>query len=121
MFLLFDCSLRNTIGIGSDVHLQLINTQLIESVLILPIREAETVVECFLWKEWKSRCLSYLLDKRTIKILSGANLIFSAPKDQWIKVFEQLKVPSDTSQDNLLEIMVYVVNLVFFCAYFLVN
>nr|CAD1830888.1 unnamed protein product [Ananas comosus var. bracteatus] len=68
-------------------------------------KEAETVVECFLWKEWKSRCLSYLLDKRTIKILSGANLIFSAPKDQWIKVFEQLKVPSDTSQDNLLEIM----------------
>jgi len=62
--------------------------------------------EIHTWNEWRSRCLSYLLDKRTIRLLSGANLIFSAPKIQWVRVFEPLKVPTDANNDNLLEIMV---------------
>jgi hypothetical protein len=55
------------------------------------------------WKEWRSRCLSYILNRRTIKILSGADLIFSAPKEQWMEVFERLIV---SSEDNFLEVMV---------------
>lgn len=55
------------------------------------------------WKEWRSRCLSYMLNKRTIKILSGANLIFAAPKEQWMKVFEHLII---SSEENFLEVMV---------------
>lgn len=52
------------------------------------------------------RCLLYLTDKRTIKILSGAKLIFRAPKVQWIKVFDQLKFSSDVEDGHLLEILV---------------
>lgn len=55
------------------------------------------------WKEWRTRCLSYMLNKRTIKIQSGANLIFAAPKEQWMKVFEHLIV---SSEENFLEVMV---------------
>ncbi|XP_073102606.1 uncharacterized protein [Elaeis guineensis] len=65
----------------------------------------EMLSEFSLWDQWRSRCLSYLLDKRTIRMLSGANLIFSASKVQWIRVFEPLKVSLDVKNDNLLEIM----------------
>ncbi|XP_026662298.1 uncharacterized protein LOC103711847 isoform X2 [Phoenix dactylifera] len=68
-------------------------------------RSAEMLSEFSLWDQWRSRCLSYLLDKRTITMLSGANLIFSASKVQWIRVFEPLKVSLDVNYDNLLEIM----------------
>lgn len=66
--------------------------------------------EFSLWDQWRSRCLSYLLDKRTIRMLSGANLIFTASKVQWIRVFEPLKVSLDVNNDNLLEIMVICTN-----------
>lgn len=60
---------------------------------------------CF-WNNWRSKSISYLLDKRTIRLLSGANLIFSAPKLQWIRVFEQLMFPNAANNDNLLDIVV---------------
>jgi hypothetical protein len=47
--------------------------------------------EFLMWKQWRAKCLSYLLDERTIRVLSGARLIFKAPKEQWMKVFEPLK------------------------------
>ncbi|XP_026423183.1 uncharacterized protein LOC113319120 [Papaver somniferum] len=62
----------------------------------------EQLAEFELWNKWRSRGLSYLLDERTIKLVSGAKLIFSSPEVQWIQVFERL----DTSNgDELLEII----------------
>ncbi|KAJ8494199.1 hypothetical protein OPV22_015920 [Ensete ventricosum] len=61
--------------------------------------------ELFLWSQWRTRSLSYLADNRTIRMLSGANLIFSTPKAHWFQVLYQLKVSSDANNDHLLEIM----------------
>ncbi|XP_028549010.1 uncharacterized protein LOC110104029 isoform X2 [Dendrobium catenatum] len=63
----------------------------------------QILMELEQFSQWRSRCLSYLLDKRTIKLHSGAELIFQAPKEQWIQIFEGLK--SSTCPDNFLEIM----------------
>ena len=57
--------------------------------------------------------MSYLLDERTIRIVSGSNFIFSAPKEQWMKVFEPLKVSVDSSQSGLVEVMVSILRLAF--------
>jgi hypothetical protein len=64
-----------------------------------------------MWKKWRGKCLSYLLDERTIRIVSGSNFIFSAPKEQWMKVFEPLKANMDSSQSGLVEVMVYILHL----------
>ncbi|CDP03786.1 unnamed protein product [Coffea canephora] len=45
----------------------------------------ERPVEPAVWSQWKLRSLSYLLNKRTIRLVSGAALLFSAPKQQWIQ------------------------------------
>ncbi|CAL9114501.1 unnamed protein product [Musa acuminata var. zebrina] len=65
----------------------------------------KSMSELFLWSQWRSRCLSYLVDNRTIRLLSGANLIFSTPKVHWLQVLDPLKVLSDSINDHLLEIM----------------
>ena len=62
--------------------------------------------EFLIWKQWRAKCLSYLLDERTIRILSGASLIFKAPKEQWMKVFEPLNFFEESCQNGLVEIMV---------------
>ncbi|KAM3248688.1 hypothetical protein P3L10_010457 [Capsicum annuum] len=56
------------------------------------------------WNSWKSRSLSYLLDKRTIRLVSGASLLFSAPKSQWIQVFQRMDISSQL-EDSLCEIV----------------
>ncbi|XP_060180697.1 uncharacterized protein LOC132610421 [Lycium barbarum] len=56
------------------------------------------------WNSWKSRSLSYLLDKRTIRLVSGASLLFSAPKSQWIQVFQRIDISSQL-EDSLREIV----------------
>ncbi|KAK8960277.1 hypothetical protein KSP40_PGU017238 [Platanthera guangdongensis] len=71
---------------------------------LLPKNDA-IVDELCQFSHWRSRCLSYLLDKRTIKLLSGAQLILEAPKEQWIRVFDGLKSSSDPCYENLLEIV----------------
>uniref|UniRef100_A0ACD5ZD64 Uncharacterized protein n=1 Tax=Avena sativa TaxID=4498 RepID=A0ACD5ZD64_AVESA len=68
-------------------------------------KKSQIVDKFLLWKQWRQRCLSYLLDERTIRIVSGANFIFSAPKEQWMKMFEPLKVSIDSSQSGLVEVM----------------
>ncbi|XP_026435933.1 uncharacterized protein LOC113333723 isoform X2 [Papaver somniferum] len=62
----------------------------------------EQLAEFELWNKWRSRGLSYLLDERTIKLVSGAKLIFSSPEVQWIQVFERLNT---SNGDELLEII----------------
>ncbi|KAJ1281591.1 hypothetical protein BS78_04G317400 [Paspalum vaginatum] len=69
------------------------------------ILKTQMINEFFMWKQWRANCLSYLLDERTIRILSGATLIFKAPKEQWMKVFEPLKSVAESSQSGLVEIM----------------
>lgn len=50
--------------------------------------------------------VSYFLDKRTIRLVSGASMIFSAPKMQWLQVFERLNTSADCKNDGLSEIVV---------------
>jgi hypothetical protein len=71
-----------------------------------------------MWKQWRAKCLSYLLDQRTIRVLSGASLIFKAPKEQWMKVFEPLKSIEETCHSGLVETMVTAHLLAFNCIHF---
>nr|GMD13958.1 uncharacterized protein LOC109173736 [Ipomoea batatas] len=64
----------------------------------------EVPIDPFTWNLLKSRNLSYLLDKRTIRLVSGANLILSAPEDQWVRVFGRLNISTE-AEHNLCEIV----------------
>ncbi|GKV01768.1 hypothetical protein SLEP1_g14298 [Rubroshorea leprosula] len=66
----------------------------------------ETSVDIFTWNQWKSRALSYFIDKKTIRSVSGASLIFSGSKNQWVQVFEQLNISDGNRTDNLLEMVI---------------
>ncbi|XBH65621.1 hypothetical protein VPH35_119190 [Triticum aestivum] len=68
-------------------------------------RKSQTIENFLRWKQWRGRCLSYLLDERTVRIVSGSSFIFSAPKEQWMKVFEPLTVSVDSCQSGLVEVM----------------
>ncbi|KAL6912358.1 hypothetical protein ACP4OV_001163 [Aristida adscensionis] len=67
-------------------------------------RTSQMIDEFLLWKQWRAKCLSYLLHERTIRIVSGASLIFRAPKEQWMRVFEPLKCSAESSQSGIVEI-----------------
>nr|XP_034577819.1 uncharacterized protein LOC117841531 isoform X2 [Setaria viridis] len=69
------------------------------------LKTPQMIDEFLMWKQWRAKCLSYLLDERTIRILSGASLIFKAPKEQWMKVFEPLKSIEESCQNGLAETM----------------
>ncbi|AQK55493.1 uncharacterized protein [Zea mays] len=68
-------------------------------------KTSQMIDEFLMWKQWRAKCLSYLLDQRTIRVLSGASLIFKAPKEQWMKVFEPLKSIEETCHSGLVETM----------------
>ncbi|XP_062221582.1 uncharacterized protein LOC133920943 isoform X2 [Phragmites australis] len=68
-------------------------------------KTSQMIDEFVLWKQWRAKCLSYLLDERTVRIVSGARLIFRAPKEQWMRVFEPLKGSTESCQSDLVEIM----------------
>ncbi|XP_050207162.1 uncharacterized protein LOC126656605 isoform X2 [Mercurialis annua] len=56
------------------------------------------------WNNWKSVNLSYFIHKRTVKLVSGASLIFSGPKLSWVQVFEQLNASEKCKEvDDLCE------------------
>ncbi|KAG0453167.1 hypothetical protein HPP92_025831 [Vanilla planifolia] len=57
------------------------------------------------FRHWRTKCISYLLDNRTLKLLSGSDLILSAPNEQWVRVFEELKLSTNLGCDNMLEIV----------------
>ncbi|KAL7172646.1 hypothetical protein ACSBR2_032179 [Camellia fascicularis] len=68
----------------------------------------EQLIEYETWNCWKKRTLSYFLDKRTIRLVSGASMIFSAPKVQWVQVFERLNISAEASDDvsrDIIEIL----------------
>lgn len=60
------------------------------------------------WNRWKSKNISYFLDKRIIQLVSGASMIFSAPKIQWVQIFGRLNlnVSAGRSDDGLRETIV---------------
>ncbi|KAA3458698.1 FANCF domain-containing protein [Gossypium australe] len=64
-------------------------------------RSADALVDVVTWNRWKSRALSYFLDKRTIRMVSGASLIFSDANAQWQKVFGQLHISEKSSKNDL--------------------
>ncbi|KAI3984689.1 hypothetical protein MKX01_039306 [Papaver californicum] len=99
------------------LHSTYCNTQAPQSVLKVKVKgnssddpsefvfkrlSKEQLAEFELWNKWRSRSLSYLLDKRTIKLVSGAKLIFSAPKFQWSQLFARLNTANG---DYLLDII----------------
>nr|KJB10021.1 hypothetical protein B456_001G180500 [Gossypium raimondii] len=65
------------------------------------LRSADALVDVVTWNRWKSRALSYFLDKRTIRMVSGASLIFSDANAQWKKVFGQLHISDKSSKYDL--------------------
>ncbi|XP_039046202.1 uncharacterized protein LOC120186289 [Hibiscus syriacus] len=84
-----DCSLY-----GEPMNHEIVPT-------LLPI--ADELVDFVTWKQWKSRALSYFLDKRTIRLVSGASLIFSGANEQWRKIFGQLNISEKSSENDLYE------------------
>ncbi|KAL5561998.1 hypothetical protein UlMin_031745 [Ulmus minor] len=59
---------------------------------------------CFLtWNHWKVKNLCYFLDKRSVRMVSGASMIFFAPKMQWVQVFKQLNISAKSSDNNLCD------------------
>lgn len=69
------------------------------------------MVDFITWSRWRSKNLSYLLDKRTVRLVSGASLIFSAPKVQWAQLFERLNISGETRGDDYCETIVSWSNL----------
>jgi hypothetical protein len=86
--------------------------------MLLQHRTSQMIDEFLIWKQWRAKCLSYLLDERTIRVLSGASLIFKAPKGQWMKVFEPLKGLAKSCHSGLVETMVITHLLAFICIRF---
>ncbi|XP_071690184.1 uncharacterized protein [Rutidosis leptorrhynchoides] len=66
------------------------------------LQEPQNLIRTSVWSNWRTRALNYLLDKRTIRLVSGSNMIFSAPKAQWLQVFERLNMSTEANA-NLCE------------------
>lgn len=92
--------LSNTIRHGSESDNNLLNEQLNHGKAPTNV---EPLLEFITWNHWKSRHLSYFLDKRTVRLVSGASLIFSAPKVQWIQVFQGLNISAKSGDNDICE------------------
>ncbi|KAM3683367.1 hypothetical protein ACJW31_12G142000 [Castanea mollissima] len=90
----------NTIRHKSESDNKLLNEQLKHEKAPMNV---EPLLEFITWNHWKSRNLSYFLDKRTVRLVSGASLIFSAPKVQWIQVFQGLNISAKSSDNDFSE------------------
>ncbi|CAA6655335.1 unnamed protein product [Spirodela intermedia] len=71
----------------------------------ISLMDGENLPTFLLWNRWRKKNLAYLLNKRTLKLLSGSSLIFDAPKVQWAQILESLKSSSEAYDDCLLEIV----------------
>ncbi|XP_010494400.1 PREDICTED: uncharacterized protein LOC104771558 [Camelina sativa] len=60
-------------------------------------------IEILTWNIWQSRGVSYFLSKRTLRLVSGASLIFSAPKAQWAETLRRLRVSSENDDNVFIE------------------
>lgn len=53
-------------------------------------RNKDQLDEVTIWYHWKTRSLTYFIDKRTIRLVSGASMMFAASPIQWLQVFERM-------------------------------
>lgn len=79
--------------------------ELMEPANIL-LRAEGQVINSDTWNMWRTKNLLYLLDKRTIRLVSGASMIFSAPRVQWLQVLERLDISGEESDDVFFETVV---------------
>ncbi|EEF35834.1 hypothetical protein RCOM_0542810 [Ricinus communis] len=63
-------------------------------------RSVDQLADFITWNCWKSVNLSYFLQKRTIRLVAGASMIFSGPKLSWVQVFEQMNASAKCKEDN---------------------
>lgn len=70
------------------------------------LRAEGQVINSDTWNMWRTKNLLYLLDKRTIRVVSGASMIFSAPRVQWLQVLERLDISGEGSDDIFFETVV---------------
>lgn len=70
------------------------------------LRAEGQVINSDTWNMWRTKNLLYLLDKRTIRLVSGASMIFSAPRVQWLQVLERLDISGEESDDVFFETVV---------------
>ncbi|KAH6813749.1 hypothetical protein C2S51_022767 [Perilla frutescens var. frutescens] len=95
-------SCSSTVEVGSEniwktirqrMHDELGGTSNSEPVKHSKIGE-ELPLELAFWNRWRTRSLSYMLEKRTMRMISGASLICSVPEGQWTQMLERLDIPA---------------------------
>eukprot|EP00257_Ricinus_communis_P020129 XP_015579290.1 uncharacterized protein LOC8266480 isoform X1 [Ricinus communis] len=64
------------------------------------VGSVDQLADFITWNCWKSVNLSYFLQKRTIRLVAGASMIFSGPKLSWVQVFEQMNASAKCKEDN---------------------
>ncbi|XP_056161464.1 uncharacterized protein LOC130134667 [Syzygium oleosum] len=64
-------------------------------------RNTDQLDEVRIWYRWKTRSLTYFVDKRTIRLVSGASMIFAASQTQWLQVFERLNMSEERNLGRL--------------------
>lgn len=79
--------------IRQRMHVELRSTSNSEPLKHSPIGE-ELPLELAFWNRWRTRSLSYMLEKRTMRMISGASLICSAPEGQWTQMLERINIPA---------------------------
>ncbi|CAN0843834.1 hypothetical protein LINGRAHAP2_LOCUS4070 [Linum grandiflorum] len=64
-------------------------------------RNMELVVDHDKWNHWRSKSVSYFLCKKTVRMVAGANMIFSAPKTQWEQVLKRLYECTNNTSETI--------------------
>ncbi|KAF8041641.1 hypothetical protein BT93_A0283 [Corymbia citriodora subsp. variegata] len=64
-------------------------------------RNKDQLEEVTIWYQWKTRSLMYFIDKRTIRLVSGASMMFAASQIQWLQVFERLNMSEGRNLGSL--------------------
>lgn len=64
-------------------------------ILVSFVSLRQQPIELLTWNNWQSKGLSYFLNKRILRLVSGASLIFSAPKAQWAEVLRRLRISAE--------------------------
>lgn len=71
-----------------------------ELIVLNPLRNEPEQVKLMTFNQWKARTFSFLLDKRTVRLVSGARILFTAPETQWMRLLDQLYIPERPTDDS---------------------
>ncbi|CAN1766865.1 hypothetical protein LINPERHAP1_LOCUS10076 [Linum perenne] len=66
-------------------------------------RNMELLVDYDKCNRWRAKNVSYFLSKKTVRMVAGANIMFSAPKNQWEQVLKRLDVSTQCTDDSKSE------------------